>query len=433
MDIASLYNIYKRHPHITTDSRTCPAGSIFFALHGQSFNGNLFAAKALEQGCSYAVIDQAEIADQDDKRYIIVKDCLESLQQLAAYHRRTLGLPVLQITGTNGKTTTKELIAAVLTQKYKVGYTQGNLNNHIGVPLTLLSLTDDQDIAVIETGASHPGEIKFLSQLTDPDYGLITNIGIGHIEGFGSFEGVLTTKGELYDYLRQKGGTVFVHADNEFLRRMDGGLKRILYGTPSNKETLSVEGEGLSGAPCLSFRWRKPDEEWYTVHTHIIGDYNLSNMLAAITVGLQFGVRPSQINEALSSYTPGNNRSQWMRTQRNDLIIDAYNANPTSMMAALKNFNALQAAHKRVILGDMKELGHVSEEEHQRIIDYLETMELENVWLVGECFAKTKHAFRCFPDAEEVKRALKAEVLVGCTILIKGSNSTRLYQLPDLL
>lgn len=432
MDIASLYQLYIKHPQVTTDSRNCPQGSIFFALRGTSFNGNLFAAKALEQGCAYAVIDQPETVRPGDGRYIVVEDCLTSLQQLAAYHRRKLGLPVLQITGTNGKTTTKELVVAVLSQKYKVGYTQGNLNNHIGVPLTLLTLTADHDIAVIETGANHPGEIKTLSELTDPDYGLITNVGTAHIEGFGSFEGILTTKGELYDYLRQKGGTVFIDADNEYLQRIVNGLKAISYGTP-REETLPVEGEPLEGGHCLTFRWRKDGGAWHRVETHVVGGYNLPNMLAAATIGSAFDVPEEFIDRALSAYVPDNNRSQWKRTDRNDLIVDAYNANPTSMMAALKNFSTLQAPHKMVILGDMKELGTVSAEEHQRIVDYLAQAGYEEIWLVGKEFAKAQHDFRCFASVEEVEDTLKATRPEGHTILIKGSNSTRLYRLPELL
>lgn len=432
MDIASLYQLYIQNPHITTDSRNCPENSIFFALRGTSFNGNLFATKALEQGCAYAVIDQPEVIIQPNERYILVEDSLKALQELASFHRKQLGLPIIQITGTNGKTTTKELVAAVLAQKYKVGFTQGNLNNHIGVPLTLLSLTAEQDIAVVETGANHPGEIKFLSELTDPDYGLITNVGIAHIEGFGSFEGVLATKGELYEYLRKKGGTAFIHSDNPHLLHICEGLKQIRYGTPGN-EMLSVEGELIPDGHYLTFRWKRHGTEWHTVHSHIVGNYNLPNALAAVTVGSEFDVPDRLINEALASYEPGNNRSQWKQTERNNLIIDAYNANPTSMMAALKNFTSIEAPHKMVILGDMKELGTVSAEEHQHIVDYLETSDVEKIWLVGECFAQTRHFFRCFKDVEDVKKGLQEARLNGYTVLIKGSNNTRLYQLPEYL
>ena len=266
MKIAELYGLYKQHPVVSTDSRKCPQGALFFALKGDSFDGNAFAAQALEQGCAYAIVDEAEYAAGGDERYILVEDVLTTLQQLAHYHRKQFKIPVIQVTGTNGKTTTKELTAAVLSQKHNVLYTQGNLNNHIGVPKTLLELSPEHTIAVIETGANHPGEIKALAEIVDPDFGLITNVGMAHLEGFGSFEGVVRTKGELYDYLRAKHGTVFIDHDSEDLKRIAGGLHQICYGSPCD-EVLSVEGEVLECAPFLKFRWRPAGGEWQEVQT----------------------------------------------------------------------------------------------------------------------------------------------------------------------
>ena len=337
MDISELYRIFTEHPQVTTDSRDCPKGSIFFARKGESFNGNAFAAKALEQGCSYAVIDEKEFAVEGDSRYILTDDCLTTLQQLANYHRRKLGTKIIGITGTNGKTTTKELVATVLAEKYNVLYTQGNFNNHIGVPKTLLRLTAENDIAVIEMGANHPGEIKTLVNIVEPDYGIITNVGKAHLKGFGSFEGVIRTKGELYDYLREHNGKVFIHNDNEHLLKISSGLSLIKYGTTDSDE-LSVCGEFLSCDPFLNFRWNHGKAQWNEVRTHMIGSYNIYNMLAAACIGLYFDVTEEQICHALANYVPTNNRSELEVTASNKLIIDAYNANPTSMEAALKNF-----------------------------------------------------------------------------------------------
>mgnify|MGYP001146949282 CR=1 FL=1 len=433
MEIETLYEIYKEHPVITTDSRDCPTGSVFFALKGASFNGNAFAARALEQGCACAVVDEAAYAVAGDDRYVLVPDALQALQQLAALHRNRLHLPVVQVTGTNGKTTTKELIAAVLGSRFRVLYTRGNLNNHIGVPLTLLRLTPEHDIAVIETGANHPGEIAFLSRIVNPDFGLITNVGRAHLEGFGSFEGVKRTKGELYDYLRLNGGTAFLHTDDADLCGMAQGLPVLTYGTTGVGQPPRVQGEALPDGIFLTFRWRCSEGPWHEVRTRLVGGYNLANALAAVAVGLHFGVEPQQIDRALADYTPGNNRSQYLDTGRNHLIIDAYNANPTSMRAALENFARMPGADKRAILGDMRELGADSAAEHQRIVDLLVELGLEHVWLVGERFAATRHPFRSFPNVEEVRRALLSESVTGATLLIKGSNGTKLYTLPDSL
>ena len=432
MKIAELYELYKQHPVVTTDSRKCPKGALFFASKGDSFNGNAFAAQALEQGCAYAIVDEAEYAVGGDERYILVEDVLTALQQLAHYHRKQFKIPVIQVTGTNGKTTTKELTAAVLSQKHNVLYTQGNLNNHIGVPKTLLELSPEHTIVVIETGANHPGEIKALAEIVDPDFGLITNVGLAHLEGFGSFEGVVRTKGELYDYLRAKHGTVFIDHDSEDLKRIAGGLHQICYGSPCD-EVLSVEGEVLECAPFLKFRWRPAGGEWQEVQTGLIGAYNMQNMLAAATIGRTFGVEMDSINRALAAYEPKNNRSQLMVTDDNKLLVDAYNANPTSMRAAIENFRDMKVERRMVILGDMGELGESSWKAHQAIADLLVESGFEHVWLVGPKFKAARHPFRTFDSVEQVKKALGIKKPKGYYILIKGSHSTRLYDLPDFL
>ena len=425
--MSNLYNIFLNSTGITTDSRDCPKGSIFFALKGETFDGNKYAGAALEKGCSYAVVDEAEYATDD--RFILVPDVLTALQQLANEHRRALGTRIIGVTGTNGKTTTKELIAAVLSKNYNVLYTQGNFNNHIGVPKTLLRLTKEHEIAVVEMGANHPGEIKTLVNIVEPDYGIITNVGKAHLEGFGSFEGVIKTKGELYDFLRQKGGSkVFIDADNEHLAGIAHDLELIKYGVKSDAGTLAVKGEVIACDPFLRFRWNGGE-----VNTHLIGAYNIYNMLAAATIGMHFGVTPAQINEALTEYVPSNNRSQLTVTENNKLVVDTYNANPTSMMAALENFTLMAMPSKMAILGSMGELGAVSHDEHQRIVNYLTQHGYNDVWLVGKEFGKIECNYRKFADVEAVKQELLSHPLKDQCILIKGSNTMRLFELPPLL
>ena len=408
MKLSALYQIFLDCQLVTTDSRNCPEGSLFIALKGESFNGNAFAGKALETGCAYAVIDESEYAIEGDQRYILVDDCLQTLQQLANYHRHQLDTRVIGITGTNGKTTTKELISAVLSQSHNILYTLGNLNNHIGVPSTLLRLKAEHDLAVIEMGANHPGEIKFLSEIVEPDCGIITNVGKAHLEGFGSFEGVIKTKGELYDFLRKKeGSTVFIHHDNAYLMNIAEGLNLIPYGT---EDDLYVNGRITGNSPYLTFEWKAgKDGKSYQVQTQLIGEYNFPNALAAITIGRFFGVEDAKINEALAGYTPQNNRSQLKKTDDNTLIIDAYNANPTSMMAALQNFRNMEVPHKMLILGDMRELGAESAAEHQKIADYLKECAFEKVWLVGDQFAAAEHSFQTYPNVQEVIKELEAD------------------------
>lgn len=431
MKISNLYDIFKQYPQITTDSRKCTNGSIFFALKGANFNGNTFAEKALELGCSFAVVDEAQYAVRPN--ILLVEDCLETLQQLAKYHRQQLKkLPLIAITGTNGKTTTKELVAAVLSQEYNILYTQGNLNNHIGVPLTLLRLRKEHEIAVVEMGASHVEEIKMLSELAEPDYGLITNIGYAHLEGFGSYENIIKTKGELYDYiLENKHGKLFVDYDNAILRKMSDGITSLYYG---QEEGLFITGKVLSANPYLEIEWIMGNNCLKRVQTNLIGSYNLTNALAAISIGKYFGVKSELICKALQEYQPTNNRSQLLTTKTNKLIIDAYNANPTSMGAALENFDKMQNIKNKVlILGDMKELGADSDTEHQKIADYITCHQFDNVFLVGDNFYKVNtkhHQFRILSDLEEF---LKKQPIRNSYILLKGSRSVQLEKIIPLL
>lgn len=424
MTVEEIYSIFQKCTGVTTDSRKCGPGLMFFALKGERFDGNEFVRGALEQGCPYAVMDNPDLYDVQDPRMILVDNVLDSLQQVAALHRRTLGTPVIGITGTNGKTTTKELTNAVMSTTYNVLCTQGNLINSIGVPLTVLGLKPEHDYAIIEMGASHPGDIKELVLVSQPDYGLITNVGKAHLLGFGSFEGVKRTKGELYDWLREHGGIAFVNSDNEHLQQMCQGLPLIEYGKPG-QDGLLVEGEVLECNPFVKFRWRSAKGDWHTVQTNLIGAYNVDNALAAITIGLKFGVTEQDASDAVAGYKPQNNRSQLTETGRNRLVVDAYNANPTSMAAAIENFSMMKAQDKMLILGDMRELGEVSADEHRRIVGMLREKGFDCVWLVGSEFKAVAgdSGFRLFADVDEVNKALESEKIAGKTILIKGSNS----------
>lgn len=443
MNIKELYQLYQQHPTITTDSRYCPEDSIFLALKGASFNGNQFAQQALEKGCAFAIVDEKEY--QTDKRIILVDDCLQTFKELAREHRRQYSIPVIGITGTNGKTTTKELIRSVLAEEYQVMATEGNYNNDVGVPKTLFRLDSNTEIAVVEMGASHPGDIKTLVDTAEPTSGLITNVGRAHLQGFGSFEGVCNTKGELYDYLCAHDCPIFVNRDNEHLMRMlsertkQGNSPDVYYYGQSDSEDILIRGEVIRCDPFLTFRWREQDHdaeyqsEWMEVSTHLIGAYNLDNLLAAITIGYVNDIAFEKINHALSNYVPTNNRSQLMKTEHNSLIVDAYNANPSSMKAAIDNFRLIESDKKMVILGMMGELGSVSEEEHQKVIDMLQEAHFDEVWLVGEEFQKVNSQYRTFSNTEEVKQALSQQKPEGMTILIKGSNANHLFELPPLL
>ena len=429
MEISTLYNYFKECGKVTTDTRNCPEGSMFIALKGETFNGNVFAKQALEKGCRYAVVDEKEYADSEN--IFFVDNCLKTLQNLAREHRRQMGTRIIGITGTNGKTTTKELIATVLQKKYNVLYTQGNLNNHIGVPLTLLNLTKEHALAVVEMGANHPGEIRTLVNIAEPDCGLITNVGKAHLEGFGSFEGVVKTKSELYDYLRaKKDAFIFLDKDNEVLCQSSSGLENIGYGMEN--DAFYVSGKLHACAPFLAFEW-KHEGKFHDVQTHLIGAYNVKNALAAIAIGCRFGVPAEAICEALNNYIPSNNRSQLTETADNHLIVDAYNANPTSMMAALENFRLMEVPHKVAVLGDMKELGEGSTEEHRQIVAFLKKCDFEKVILVGAEFGKVNEDYEHFPQVDALKQMLAQDKPKGKFILIKGSNSMKLAQLKEIL
>ncbi len=430
MNIEKLYELYLLHPEVTTDSRHCHKGSIFFALRGDTFDGNAFATNALKQGCVAAVVDDEKCAALD-ARCILVDDVLTTLQALAHHHREQLtDKMVLQITGTNGKTTTKELIAAVLSTIAPVQYTQGNQNNHIGVPLTLLTLKDDGGFAIIETGANHPGEIAILSKIVDPDLGIITNVGRAHLEGFGSFDGVMKAKGELYDYIRENDKIgIFLNASADHLTEMAHGIKAMRYGLTGAPD-VEVWGEVVECNPFVKFRYRQADVNWQVVQTHLIGEYNIHNLMTAVAVGIQFGVPFPLMNKALSDYVPTNNRSEYHDTGRNHIIVDAYNANPSSMAVALDNFERMKGEHKMVILGDMRELGADSETEHRNVVERLQNF--ETVWLVGEEFRKVAMpGMHCWASVDEAKG--EAGKVADRTILIKGSNATRLSQLAEFL
>lgn len=434
MKASDLYHLYLQHPCITTDSRDCPPGSIFIALKGNSFNGNRFAASALEKGCSFAIVDEAEYADPADERFIIVDDGLTAFKELAREHRRQFNIPVIGITGTNGKTTTKELLSAVLAQKFNVMHTEGNYNNDVGVPKTLLRLNRQHEIAIIEMGASHPGDIRKLAEYAEPTCGLITNVGRAHLQGFGSFEGVKKTKGELYDFLKSHDRLVFLNSAGDDLVQMarDRKLPRIItYGTADAR----INGHVVACDPFLRFEWTDNcTGQTFAVRTNLIGAYNLDNALAAITIGLHYGVPVTEINSALEAYMPTNNRSELLQTSNNLLIIDAYNANPTSMAAAIDNFEKMDVPQpKMLILGDMHELGTAGADEHRKIVDRLKQGAPKEVWLVGQLFADTPCDFRKFRTTEELRQTLKAQPIRGYCILIKGSNSTRLYELTDIL
>lgn len=427
MNLNELYELFLHHEKITTDSRHCPANSLFFALKGERFDGNQYAAKALEAGAAYAIIDNPKYLSGD--RMILVDNVLDCLQQLAHRHRKALGIPVIGITGTNGKTTTKELLASVLATKFNVLATEGNLNNQIGVPLTLLRMNPYHEIAVVEMGASHPGDIDELVHIVAPNYGLITNVGCAHLEGFGSFEGVLHTKGELYDYLRHTNGKIFINQENKDLMGIAHGLEQITYG---QHEGAFAVGHVVESNPFLTFDW-KQQGKIHVVETHLVGAYNIDNVLAAVAVGRYFKIPAERISRAIAAYEPTNNRSQYKKTERNALIIDAYNANPTSMKAALDNFASLPVHPKAVVLGDMLELGKTSDELHGGIVRQLQAEAFDKVYLCGQHFARTADSFPSFTTTEELIAALRQDKLEGYHILIKGSHSMGLENVVELL
>jgi UDP-N-acetylmuramoyl-tripeptide--D-alanyl-D-alanine ligase len=430
MSIEELYSIYKNHPVVCTDSRAISAGCIFFALKGESFNGNAFAEAALSQGAAYAVINEEKL--RRDSQYILVDDVLKTLQLLANHHRRQLKCPVLAITGSNGKTTTKELIAAILSKKYKTHFTKGNLNNHIGVPLTILSCPADIEMLVVEMGANHQKEIEELSSIAEPSHGIITNVGKAHLEGFGGFEGVKKAKGELYEFLASHNGLAFVSGDNEQLAGMLAKTKvgRIIrYGTNYECE---CEGKLLESSPFLKVSW-KYDANSGVAPTQIIGEYNFENILAAICIGNYFEVPPEKINAALQEYVPSNSRSQILEKNSNTIVLDAYNANPSSMDAALKNFSSMKGCHKIVFLGEMSELGNESPQEHRALLNLLKTLPFDKNILVGKKFMEHQSAFPAiyFSTANEAAQWAKQQNIRNATILIKGSRSVKMEKVLE--
>ena len=422
---------------MSTDTRNLPAGCVFFALHGERFDGNKFAKQALESGASLAVIDNPEYALPEGT--LLVTNTLLALQDLARAWRRELGLPIIGITGTNGKTTTKELLATVLSTKYNLHYTQGNLNNQIGVPLTLLQITRAHELAIVEMGASHPGDIKELVDIAEPNYGLITNVGRAHLEGFGSFEGVQRTKQELYDYLVAHQGTIFRNTDNPYLASMhDSALAssphRLIASSPHRLiASSSISNSPQSGRPIAADAASNNRLVAYSTGTmpsgtHLVGEYNAENVSAAMSVGEHFGVSRELALDAIRQYVPTNNRSQAMQTANNQLIVDAYNANPTSMQAAINAFKG-----DTYILGAMRELGEYSHLEHQNIVNMLAERKADTVFLVGEEYLRTTSPYPVFENVELLHNYLEEQPLKGKNILLKGSRSTKMEKLLDVL
>lgn len=425
MKLNQLYELYLAHATVSTDTRKITENCIFFALKGDNFNGNTYAAEALAKGAAYAVIDQEEFITSE--RHILVKDVLKTLQNLATVHRNHSDARIISLTGSNGKTTTKELINAVLSKKYKTIATKGNLNNHIGVPLTLLSIQENTEIAIVEMGANHQKEIDFLCQIAQPDFGFITNFGKAHLEGFGSVEGVIKGKSELYDYLLENDKTVFLNADDPVqVKKLDGYIKKIGFST--NKSQF-YQIEFLNATPFVKIK-----VEDKTIETNLIGSYNFTNCAAAILMGKYFNVPLDDIKTAIESYSPENNRSQLLEKNGHHIILDAYNANPTSMKAALDNFANMKGVEKVIFLGDMFELGSTARQEHQAIAELATKLDFDSVFLIGENFNRTTSQNQTFLTFEKTISYLKDRPLKkNSTILIKGSRGMALERLLDFL
>lgn len=436
MKIDQIYTLFTQQPSVSTDTRKISSGSIFFALKGPNFNANAFATEALEKGASWAIIDEVEY--KKDDRYILVDNVLNTLQELAKYHRKQLNIPVIAIVGSNGKTTTKELITSVLSKQFNVLATPGNFNNHIGLPITLLMLNKTHQIAVIEMGANHVGENAELCEIACPDLGLITNNGKDHLEGFGSIEGVAQSNSELYYYLLKHDGLAFVNANDEWLMRMASRLtKKTTYSANDDNRNAPADCSGLA----LSLR---PEIQFsYTTSTGTIspvissclsGDYNFDNIMAAVCIGHHFGMNPEIIKQGIESYKPTNNRSQVIRKQSNTVYLDAYNANPSSMEASLKNFAAMPFPHKIAIIGDMFEMGDYAAQEHANMIAICKRLELEEVWLVGEEFSRQRaEGMKQFKTTAEVVAELSKHPLLNKNIFMKGSRGMKLESLLDVI
>ncbi len=427
--IEALYDLFLESKGISTDSRKIFEGCIFVALKGENFNGNKFASEAIKTGASYAIIDEADYVISE--RTILVENCLKTLQYLARYHRKKLAIPILAITGTNGKTTTKELVAAVLSKKFNVSFTQGNLNNHIGVPLTILAMTSETQFGVVEMGANHPGEIAELCSIAAPDFGLITNIGKAHLEGFGSFEGVIKAKTEMYRYLSDNNGKIFFNKDNPILAEHASSIKNhFSYGT----ENADFTGELLNSPPFVHIKANFPKGALY-LNTNLIGDFNFENVLAAASIGNYFGVEPLQIQEAIKEYYPKNIRSQLIIKKGLKIIMDAYNANPTSMQASIKSFRSTFPVNQYLILGDMLELGAFSQQEHTNILNLIKNYKLANVFLVGPVFSAIgkNTEYLTFLSVDELCNYLNQNKISEGNLLIKGSRGIQLEKVLDYL
>ena len=428
MKIDKLYNIFKICDEITTDTRNIKKNNIFFALKGENFNGNKFAEQALKEGAKYVVIDEKEY--KKNENYILVDNVLKTLQELANYHRKQIGIQIIAITGTNGKTTTKELLNAVLKEKFKVKATVGNFNNHIGVPLTLLSFDKNLDFGIVEMGANHPKEIELLCKIAEPDYGIITNIGKAHIEGFGSFQGVIDTKNELYDYLKSNNKTIFFNSDNDILKNLIADYKNTIKFSFENKTQYFCQITDVN--PFVNIKFF--NKEFINIRTNLVGVYNLENITAACAIAAKLGVENNQIKNGLENYQPSNNRSQLTETKHNKIIVDAYNANPTSMNGAIENFVEITAENKILILGDMLELGKISDVEHQNIIEKVDKLGFKNVFFVGDIFYKFKiDKFNFFNNTSDLSVYLKKEQIKNAFILLKASRGIKLESVLEYL
>lgn len=426
LQIEKLYSLFLNYPEVGTDTRNIGENSIFFALKGENFDANSFAFEALMKGAAYAVIDDVRLPVNE--KFILVDDVLVTLQNLASYHRQQFKIPIIGLTGSNGKTTTKELLGSVLERKYKVLATEGNLNNHIGVPLTLLRLNRSHEIAIIEMGANHQGEIEFLCNISDPDFGIITNVGKAHLKGFGSFEGVVKTKTELYRHIAKKAGMVFVNSTDKLLMTASEGIERELYGSESN----CAANYEISSAGTIQLRFNDSPEK--TVKTNLFGEYNLQNLVCSYCVGNYFGVDQSEIHLALSGYVPKNNRSQIIKSNKNTIILDAYNANPSSMTLAIESFGRINAKKKAVILGDMLELGDEEIIEHRNLLKQLIDLKPDYLFLVGSIFKKLSPPdAKVFESVIELNKELKELKLSGYHFLIKGSRGIKLEKTLEVI
>ncbi|MDP5229666.1 MAG: UDP-N-acetylmuramoyl-tripeptide--D-alanyl-D-alanine ligase [Cellulophaga sp.] len=424
MKIEKLHELFLKFPNVSTDSRKITKDSLFFALKGDNFNGNSYAIKAIENGAAYAIVDEKEFANGDNS--ILVDNVLETLQQLANYHRKRSTAKVISLTGSNGKTTTKELINSVLSTSYKTIATVGNLNNHIGVPLTLLTIKKDTEIAIIEMGANHQKEIEFLAKIAEPDFGYITNFGKAHLEGFGGVEGVIKGKSELYDFLIERNNPIFFNADDAIqLSKLNTHIKK--YGFSQEKSDY-YQIKLLAANPFVDIKF-----EDNIIHSKLIGAYNFANCCAAIIMGKFFNVSLENIKKGVENYIPANNRSQIIEKNGHHIILDAYNANPSSMMVALENFNNLEASHKTVFLGDMFELGETAAEEHQAIADLASSMNFDKLFFVGKNFAKTKNKHQTFDTFDALAIFVKENPLKKSTLFIKGSRGMALERILEHL